>query len=272
MIVLEYQKKTNRIFSELECHCHSVYEIYYFISGDAEIMVEGKIYKLTPHSLVLIAPHMLHGIQVNSDADYVRTVLFLTAKDDMLPEHAHLLTSIMPDHTKYPEHEFFYEHTEAFRLDEFFYNIKQLETQPAEVREMLEPLFTEALIAQLNLLCRTLKPSSINNTAPDKVLEIINYINVHLAEDLTLDSVANHFFISKNYLNRNFKQYLSTTVMEYIRFKRVIMAKQYIYEGESAMNAALRVGFSDYSSFYRTYVKYLNTTPRDSLRKEPAGT
>lgn len=267
MIVLEYQKKTNRIFSELECHCHSVYEIYYFISGDANIMVEGKIHKLTPHSLLLIAPQMLHGIQVTSDADYVRTVLFLTPKDDLIPERTHLLTSIMPDHKKNANQEFFYEHTESFRLDEFFYNLKQLEDQPADVRELLEPVFTEALISQIHLLCRTMKPSSLKEKAPEKIMDIINYINLHLTEDLSLESVAKHFFISQNYLNKNFKQYLGTTVAEYIRFKRVAMARQYIYEGESATSAALRAGFADYSSFYRSYKKYVNSSPRKDLSK-----
>ena len=97
--VIEYRKKDKRIYSQIEGHCHSVYEIYYFISGNAEIMVEGKIYPLAPHTLFLIAPGVMHGIQVNSRADYVRDVLYVSP-DHLLPERRHLLTGLMPTHKK----------------------------------------------------------------------------------------------------------------------------------------------------------------------------
>lgn len=39
-----------------EVHYHSCYEIYYFLKGDADYMVEGREYHLTPHSLILLSP------------------------------------------------------------------------------------------------------------------------------------------------------------------------------------------------------------------------
>lgn len=256
---LEYQKKSNRIYSEMDCHFHSVYEIYYFVSGDADIMVEGKIYHLTPHSLLVLAPNVLHGIRVNSREDYVRYCLFIEP-NDIIPERMHLLTAILPDYKKNPSQEILYRHTENFQLEQFFFNLKQLDNLSEELRLCLEPVFTEALVAQLYLIANTMRPSTTHKT-PDKINEIISYLNAHLAESLTLDSVANQFFISKNYLNRTFKCVVGTTVMEYIRLKRVLLARQYIQDGESAMNAALRVGFSDYSSFYRAYTKFLKVSP-----------
>lgn len=265
MSFVEYHKKTNRIFSEFECHCHSVYEIYYFISGDAEILIEGKKYKLVPHSLILLAPGVLHGIQVNSSEDYVRNVLYI-AKKDVIPERLHILTDIVPDIKKEPSKAFIYEHAEAFHMDQFYYNIYQLDNQPKEFQEMFEPIFNEAFLAQLYILCRALKPSNVEIRTDKKITEIVNYINLHLTELLSLEQISSKFFISKNYLNKLFKQYLGTTVIEYIRYKRVIIARQYmIQDGESAMNAALKVGFSDYSSFYRTYRKYIKTSPRNDL-------
>lgn len=265
MGLLEYQKKTNRVFSEFSCHCHSVYEIYYFMNGDADIMIEGNVYKLTPHTLILLAPGVLHGIQVNSSQPYIRTVLYLKP-EDVIPERLHLLTNIVPDIKKSPGEVFIYEHTQDYELDRFFYNLKQLENQPADIKETLEPIYNEAIIAQILLIYRTLKPNSNKFEADNRITEIVNYINLHLTQPLSLDFLSNHFFISKNYLNQLFKQYLGTTIIEYIRYKRVVLAKQYIvHEKESAMNAALRVGFTDYSSFYRTYMKYMKTSPRKDM-------
>ncbi|MBO4750529.1 MAG: helix-turn-helix transcriptional regulator [Lachnospiraceae bacterium] len=266
--VLEYHKKDKKVYSQLDGHFHSVYEIYYFISGDADIMVEGKIYPLKPHTLFLITPGVLHGIRVNSRADYVRNVLFLSP-DNLMPERRQLLTDIMPGGKKKRSLEVLYEHTEAYHLDDFFYQLHRLDDQPQEIREMFSPIFLEALLAQIHLLGRELKPATFVNALPDKMLEIINYVNGHLTENQTLDDIASHFFISKNYLNANFKKYLGTTTMDYVRNKRIILARQAMQNGASAMDAALQSGFTDYSSFYRAYVKYAGTSPRaDMLPKD----
>ena len=262
--VLEYHKKDKKVYSQLDGHFHSVYEIYYFISGDADIMVEGKIYPLKPHTLFLISPGVLHGIRVNSRADYVRNVLFLSP-DNLMPERRQLLTDLMPNGKKKRSLEVLYEHTEAYHLDDFFYQLHRLDDQPAEVREMLSPIFLEALLAQIHLLARELKPATLVNALPDKMLEIIHYVNGHLTENQTLDDIASHFFISKNYLNASFKKYLGTTTMDYVRNKRIILAKQAMLNGASAMDAALQSGFTDYSSFYRAYVKYAGTSPRSDM-------
>lgn len=267
MGVLEYHKKSNRVYSELECHAHSVYEVYYFVAGDAELMVEGRVFKLTPHSLIIFPPGVLHGIQVNSKEDYIRYCLYIEP-NEIMPERKHLLTEVIPNMKLQANQELLYENTKDFNLEQFFSNLKMLESQPKEVKDAIEPIFIEALIAQINILSRTLRPSTYIRTTSKKTDEIVAYINEHLTESLSLDSIASQFYISKNYLNHMFKESLGTTVVEYIRIKRVALAKQFMKEGQTAMNAALMAGFCDYSSFYRAYTKYNNFSPREGLDVE----
>lgn len=263
---IEYQKKSNRVFSELRCHFHSVYEIYYFISGDCEILVDSVRYKLTPHSLMLIAPNIYHGIQVNTSDDYVRTCLYLRG-DELIPERKYLLDSVMHKHTRNLGRDIYYEHTEDYHLDELFLNIKELDNRSPEMRKMLEPIYTEALLAQIYLLSNELHPSNENYGVSEKINDIQNYINAHITEELSLDDIANNFFVSKNYLNKSFKNITGITVMEFVRLKRVLLAKGLMLNGTPAIEAALQVGFTDYSSFYRSYVKYLYTGPREDIQK-----
>jgi len=266
MGLIEYHKKTNRIFSELQCHFHSVYEIYYFISGNCEILVDSVRYKLNPHSLVLIAPNILHGIQVNSEEDYVRTCLYLRG-DELTPERKYLLESVMHKHTRNFGRDVYYENTEKYRLDELFLNLKELEDKSDEIKGILEPIYTEALLAKIFTLTNELRATSDNYGVPSKINEVANYINAHLTENICLDEIADSFFISKNNLNKSFKNVTGYTVMEFVRLKRVLLAKSLMVNGDSAINAALQVGFADYSSFYRAYVKYLYTGPREDLQK-----
>lgn len=266
MGLIEYRKKTNRIFSELQCHFHTVYEIYYFISGDCEILVDSVKYKLTPHSLMLIAPNVLHGIQVNSNADYERTCLYLRG-DELLPERQYLLESVMHKHSRHFGSDVYYENTESYHLDELFLNLKNLETQSEEMKALLEPIYTEALMAKIYTLCNEQRPSTENHTMPSKISDVANYITSHITENLNLDDIANNFFISKNYLNKTFKQVTGVTVMDFVRLKRVLLAKSLMQKGAQAIDAALQVGFADYSSFYRAYVKYMYNGPREDLKK-----
>ena len=266
MGLIEYRKKSNRIYSELQCHFHSVYEIYYFIEGDCEILVDSVRYKLTPHSLMLVAPNVTHGIQVNSTDDYIRTVLYLRG-DELIPERKYLLDNVMHKHTRNLGRDIYYENTEKYHLDELFLNIKNLEEKPEEIRDMLEPIYTEALLAQIYILSNEIHPSTETYGVPTKINEIANYINANLTKDLSLDDIADSFFISKNYLNQSFKKVTGYTVMEFVRLKRVLLAKSLMIKGVSAIDAAMQVGFTDYSSFYRSYVKYMYTGPREDLQK-----
>lgn len=73
------------------------------------------------------------------------------------------------------------------------------------------------------------------------------------------------FFISKYYMNRAFKKATGTTVMDYLIYKRVIMARQLILNGHTASDAAAQSGFGDYSTFYRAYKKLMHHAPSEDL-------
>ena len=67
--------------------------------------------------------------------------------------------------------------------------------------------------------------------------------------------------MSKYYLCRAFKKYSGVSIHSYITHKRVVYAKQLIDSGETASGAAYKVGFGDYSAFYRAYVKVFGKSP-----------
>ena len=43
--------------------------------------------------------------------------------------------------------------------------------------------------------------------------------------------------------------------------KRIMIARQYIKSGMSAKDASKMVGYTDYSAFYRAYVKVVGKSP-----------
>ena len=95
---------------------------------------------------------------------------------------------------------------------------------------------------------------------------IIRYINENLTQPLSLELLSQKFYISKAQLNRSFKSSTGASVWDYIITKRLVMAKSYIAEGMGAQEAARSCGFSDYSAFYRAYLKKHGTTPTGNTR------
>lgn len=263
---MNYYFRSTDANPKYECHFHSVYEIYYFISGDADYMVEGKEYHLTPHSLLLLAPHVLHGVRVNTDAEYARYYIYVS-DSDLSPERRFLL-SALPTGGRHSRQEIFFEHVENYGLESIFQNLMELECLPVEKQDTIRPVFVEALLAKIRLMCESLHPSEYHSSAPSKIAEIIRYINQHSAEEISLDFLSEKFYVSKYYMNRAFKKAMGTTVIDYLLQRRVLLGKQYLKNGETAARTAELVGFADYSSFYRAYKKVLGKSPMEDLISE----
>lgn len=256
---------TYEAYTDYGIHYHEYYELYYFVEGDVDYMVEGKVYHLTPHSLLLLSPYSFHGVRVNSDAPYTRYFVYFSP-EVFPPEHRKLLLSCFPDNQKNSPKEVFYEHTENYNLLLYLKNLVASQKQPRSIRNHYFDIYTCALLAQINLMSQALRPSPVTNTGSQTIAAILDYINAHANEDITLDILSERFFISKHYLNRAFKKATGTTVIDYVIYKRTIHARQLLYNGHSATEAGLASGFHDYSSFYRAYKKTFGCSPKQDRK------
>ncbi|BBI35415.1 response regulator [Cohnella abietis] len=92
--------------------------------------------------------------------------------------------------------------------------------------------------------------------------EVLTYINHHYKETISLESLADHFYISKEHLSRTFKAFSGETVNDYIIYKRMEKAKELIVEHKlSIKHAAEMTGYIDVSYFYRVFKKYYGFAP-----------
>ena len=95
---------------------------------------------------------------------------------------------------------------------------------------------------------------------------VIRYINENIDKNVSLDRLARRFFVSKYHLCRIFHKQTGASIFTYYNTKRMALAQQMINSGESATAVALRLGFRDYSTFYRTFRKQTGHSP---VRKIP---
>ena len=99
-------------------------------------------------------------------------------------------------------------------------------------------------------------------TENEKVNQILQYINEHLTEDLSLEHLAARLYTSKYYLSRQFKQFTGLSLYQYIMKKRLILSRNMLRAGSSVMDACFQCGFGDYSNFLKAFKREFGKTPR----------
>ncbi len=94
------------------------------------------------------------------------------------------------------------------------------------------------------------------------------YIDRYYTEPISLEAIAQHFFISKEHLSRSFKTFTCENISDYIIRKRMEKAKELISEqGMEIKHAAQLTGYTELAYFYRVFKKYFGFTPGE-LRRE----
>ena len=92
---------------------------------------------------------------------------------------------------------------------------------------------------------------------------ILDYINNHLSDDLTIDNLSERFFISRYHLMHLFKASTGYTVGNYITMKRLFFARAMIQTGTPVTEACYLSGFQNYSTFSRAYKKHFHTNAKN---------
>lgn len=96
----------------------------------------------------------------------------------------------------------------------------------------------------------------------DRFNEVLDYINTHYTEDLTLESTAAFCGFSKYYFATLFKEYFNTTFLNYLTEKRISVAAELLVSTDKPItDIAFLSGFSSISSFNRCFQNLKGCAP-----------
>lgn len=246
-------------------HNHAMYELVYCLSGDAVYMAEGVRYKLEADGLLIISPAVPHKLFICSDKPFERHILYIyyIGKSNAL---SGLITSCQRPMGDKRMGSAYYGPEAVRGLRHLLTDMSNACRSGEEDVRALVPCFAQALLSEMLMDIREKTPRLFSVGSCKTSDALLSYISQNFAGDISLQTIADRFFLSKDYCNRLFRKTTGMTVMQYVLHSRVLYAKQLLADGVAASEVAKRVGFTDYSSFYRVYKKITGRIPRDDYR------
>lgn len=107
--------------------------------------------------------------------------------------------------------------------------------------------------------------ASSNDDKPADMIEIVvDYIEKHLGEGLSVKQIAAIAYVSPDHLTRVFKKKYNQTVSDFITEQRMKLAGELLKQNNLTVTMVSdSVGFTNYSYFTEQFKKYYGMTPRD---------
>lgn len=242
-------------------HTHNAAEIYLTLTDLPDVLLNDTVSKVRRGNLILIPPFCVHQLYHEKNICYERYILNLDIQwlKNVLHPHQELLECLShaerPQILALPENELS-QLTNAFRTFLPQTQERSIESTVAFF-SMLSVLDTTVHIAR-----KALPVQSIVITKSQKnVNDIIAYIHQHLETEITLNDIAAHFFLNKDYLSRLFMKHTHTTIGRYITIQRITKAQEYLRDGMTVTQVCDKMGFSSYAYFFKVFKKMTGISP-----------
>lgn len=98
--------------------------------------------------------------------------------------------------------------------------------------------------------------------------QLIVYINMHYAENLTLEQLSSVCYLSPSYISKVFKKHLNTNFIDYLSSVRIKVAKRLMKNSELSMKEiSSEIGYVDPNYFTRVFKKYEGMAPSEYRSK-----
>ena len=260
----EIYYKTAKSQVDNPLHYHDYLEIYYHKEGACDYISDSRIYTLRPGDIVVIRKQKLHKAVVKDfTSEYKRYVVWMTNEfiETLIQkeEYREIIFNRKEDAEllRLPA-------VNSEKIREILDNlVEESEQNDSISKDLLENYLRELLL----LLCKYSKSSFyIRKVEPRQdpiVKEVMEYLDRHVLDRVSLDEVAENFYMNKFHLMRKFKKHTQMTLMEYLKKKRLMIARNLIADGEPIQTIYRRCGFEDYTNFYRAFKSIYFMSPRE---------
>ena len=265
-----YKGTLSTSFPSIATHWHEEIEVIIVLDGSCDYRVNLNSFIVNKGDILIIASQSLHSLTCIPNknmtwASFVFNMNMLKSSNTdgtllkyiaPLLNHEHQLPIILKDNINcYPK---------IFDVIEniiYCYYEKDIAYE-LELKSLLFKFFS--LLYKNNLIERNQSKNNLTINTTDKIKLVLNYINDHYSEDISINTLAELCEYSEYHFMRFFKKHIGLTCVQYINNLRLEKSSILLTSTNNAiMDISLEVGFDNLSYFNKLFKRKYNLTPKE---------
>lgn len=247
----------------LPLHSHPFLELAYVRSGpEIQYMIGADTYRIRPGDILLIPPDVLHGplLPEECQEESIREVVWVSS------HFISRMSQLRPNAWFHANRDYHVFRTAGSCWEELGELFQKGITEHDARCFGWEAVVAGNTMILLSRLGRALLDASVlvlKEERPELLLRVLDYMENHLSDKLTLESVAAVFDVSKSTLTQLFRKKLDVSFYVYLTKRRLTVAKALIARGMPLEQVGKQVGFKEHSAFYRAFKQEFGISPRE---------
>lgn len=231
-------------------------------------VIGSEEYPLNQGDILVVPPGVSHAVLMPEDGHLQKKHYVLWISMDFLAQ----LAEEYPFFSRYPLNRANLLHTAGTPWEHLELSFRTIVEEWEHKAPGWDPNMTAATVQLLVHISRAVSAISAQTVQQgsqekqDLLNRLLIYVEANLSEKITLEETAEHFWISTTTLSSLFSKRMGISFYQYVLRRRLREARDQIAQGIPIETAAAKVGFSDYSAFYRAFRREYGMSPRQYRR------
>lgn len=239
--------------SDFHKHMHNGCEFLYFLNGEADFVINASTYHMKKRDFLLIHPGDYHYLIPTSPVPYERICMHFS--ESVIPKQ---FLSLLP---KLKSVYHIHKHSTIDNIFSSLLSSNENNYATQDILFLIEQNIGVILTHLKYLQEESLVPSETNQLIND----IIDYIDANIESNINIDVLSKKFFKSSSWIAHNFANTLKIPIQQYINNRKIVYGQALILNGAQPTKVASRLGFNNYSTFFKAYRKFLGKSPMEDL-------
>lgn len=240
-------------------HSHSDVEIIYSLMGILEINVKGVTHRVAPKNVFIINSGELHQIRSTTNSLYLMiSIPYFEMLQSTGKNRLYFSCSSSDDDIDKDYGQLIY-------CLEMILNEYASEGSGLKLKSLYYYLWS--------IICQQFLEEEKTGASDLRINQILDYINNHYKEHISLKDVSEQFYISQSAFSKYFKGQMNIGFKEYINELRIYEAKRMLSESNTTITEiALDIGFKTVTLFNKNFKDYTGMTPSEFRNNRLANT